>query len=140
PGTVQASAFDNGGEGVAYHDTTPGNSGGQSRNTDVDIELASDGGDDVGWTAAGEWLDYTGNVTAAGKRPRQPRRASPGGASMHLGFNSASNVWKTVSIPATGGWQNWTTVSVPVTLGGGVQQITILFDTGGMNLRAITVN
>jgi hypothetical protein len=29
---------------------------------------------------------------------------------------------------------------VSVTLGGGVQQITILFDTGGMNIRTITVN
>jgi hypothetical protein len=33
-----------------------------------------------------------------------------------------------------------TTVDVPVTLGAGVQQLTLLFDTGGMNITTITVN
>ena len=80
------------------------------------------------------------NVTSGGNHTVQLRVASISGATMHVGFNTASNVWKTVSIPNTGGWQNWTTVSVPVTIGAGVQQITILFDTGGMNIRTITVN
>ena len=38
PGTVQAEDFDDGAAGVAYRDTTSGNSGGQYRSTDVDIE------------------------------------------------------------------------------------------------------
>jgi hypothetical protein len=59
---------------------------------------------------------------------------------MHVGFNGPSQgTWKTVTIPATGGWQNWTTVNVPVTLGAGTQQMTIWFDTGGMNFRQATV-
>jgi phosphatidylserine/phosphatidylglycerophosphate/cardiolipin synthase-like enzyme len=140
PGTVNAANFDNGGEGVAYHDTSAGNSGGQYRSTDVDIEASSEGGFDVGWTTPGEWLNYTVNVTSAGSRTVQLRVASPGGATLHVGFNTASNVWKTVSVPATGGWQTWTTVSVPVTLGAGTQQLTLLFDTGGMNLLTIAVN
>jgi phosphatidylserine/phosphatidylglycerophosphate/cardiolipin synthase-like enzyme len=140
PGTIQAANFDNGGEGVAYHDSTPGNAGGQDRNTDVDIEVSSEGGFDVGWTTPGEWLNYTVNVTNAGTYTVQLRVASPGGGTMHVGFNTASNVWKAVSIPATGGWQSWTTVSVPVTLGAGTQQLTLLFDTGAMNIRTIAVN
>jgi hypothetical protein len=140
PGTVNAANFDNGGEGVAYHDTSAGNSGGQYRSTDVDLEASSEGGFDVGWTAPGEWLNYTVNVTSAGNRTVLLRVASPGGATIHVGFNTASNVWKTISIPATGGWQNWQTISVPVTLGPGVQQLTLLFDTGGMNIRTIVVN
>src|SRR5262249_43878445 len=40
PGVFHAEAFDNGGEGVAYHDTSAGNSGGQFRTTDVDIEAS----------------------------------------------------------------------------------------------------
>jgi hypothetical protein len=91
--------------------------------------------------------DVTGRVAdlhrerhERGNRTVQLRVASPGGATMHVGFNAASNVWETVSIPATGGWQTWTTVSVPVTLGGGTQQLTLLFDTGGMNIRTIVVN
>jgi hypothetical protein len=139
PGQIAAANFDNGGEGVAYHDTSAGNSGGQYRNTDVDLEASSEGGFDVGWTSAGEWLNYTVNVASAGNYTVQLRVASPGGASMHLGFNTASNVWKTVSIPATGGWQNWQTVSVPVTLGAGSQQMTVLFDNGGINLQYANV-
>src|SRR5207237_10706793 len=68
PGQIEAENFDNGGQGVAYSDTTAGNYGGQYRNTDVDIETTTDtgGGYDVGWIAAGEWLNYTVNVASAG--------------------------------------------------------------------------
>ena len=38
PGTVQIENFDAGGSGVAYLDTTSGNSGGRYRATDVDID------------------------------------------------------------------------------------------------------
>ncbi len=139
PGQINAERFDNGGEGVAYHDSDATNSGGQFRTTGVDIETSAEGGFDVGWIAAGEWLNYTVNVASAGNYTVQLRVASPGGASFHIGFNTASNQWKVVSVPATGGWQNWTTVSVPVTLGAGTQQMTLLFDTGGMNFRLATV-
>src|SRR5262249_22985207 len=100
PGKIEAEQFDNGGQGLAYHDTTPGNSGGQFRSTDVDIEAASEGGYDVGWTAAGEWLNYTVNVASAGSYTATLRVASPNGGAMHIGFNTASNVWASVAIPA----------------------------------------
>jgi hypothetical protein len=139
PGQINAEKFDNGGEGIGYHDTSAGNTGGQFRSTDVDVENSAEGGFDVGWIGAGEWLNYTVNVTAAGSYTVQLRVASPSGASLHVGFNGPSaGQWKAVSVPATGGWQNWTTVNVPVTLGAGVQQMTLQFDTGGMNLRYVT--
>src|SRR5690349_13781720 len=96
PGQINAADFDNGGEGVAYHDTTPGNTGGAYRSTDVDLEASSEGGYDVGWIAAGEWMNYTVNVAAGGGYSAQLRVASPNGGSLHIGFNSASNVWQTV--------------------------------------------
>src|SRR5262249_11706805 len=65
PGTIQAANFDNGGQGVAYGDTTSGNTGGAYRQTDVDIETSSEGGYDVGWIAAGEWLNFTVKVATA---------------------------------------------------------------------------
>ena len=139
PGNIRAETFDTGGEGIAYHDTTAGNSGGAFRATDVDLEASSGGGYDVGWTAAGEWLNYTVNVAASGSYTAQLRVASPSGATMHVGFNTASNVWVSVAIPATGGWQNWTTVTVPVTLAAGVQQMTLLFDTPGLNFNSVTI-
>src|SRR5215475_12792380 len=140
PGIVFAANFDNGGEGVAYHDTTGGNSGGAYRSTNVDIEPASDGGLDIGWIDAGEWVSYTVTVGAAGAYVAQLRVASPGGATMHVGFNASSNVWTQVSIPATGSWQSWTTVNVPVVLGAGTQQMTLSFDTAGLNIESIVVS
>src|SRR5258708_11192869 len=66
PGKIPAAQFDNGGEGVAYHDSDPANDGGQYRNTGVDIETCTEGGYDVGWIGAGEWDNYTVNVASAG--------------------------------------------------------------------------
>ena len=138
PGTISAQNFDTGGQGVSYGDWTPGNSGGASRQTDVDIENSSEGAQDIGWIAPGEWVNYTVNVASAGSYTAQVRVSGYGG-SLHIGFNTNSSVWSTVSIPSTGGWQNWTTVSVPVTLGAGVQQMTLLFDTGGYNVEYVNV-
>jgi len=140
PGTIQAANFDNGGEGAAYHDTTPGNAGAAYRSTDVDLQPSSDGGYNVGWTAAGEWLNYTVSVASAGSYTAQLRVASPGGASMHVGFNGPSSVSAAVTIPATGGWQTWANVSVPVTLGAGSQVMTLRFDNGGVNLKSVILS
>jgi hypothetical protein len=136
---VRAANFDNGAEGAAYHDTSAGNSGGAYRSTDVDLEACVEGGFDVGWTAAGEWLNYTVNAARAGSYSAQLRVASPNGGAMHLGFNGPSSVWASVAIPATGGWQNWANVTVPVTLGAGQQVMTLRFDTGGINIASVTV-
>ena len=62
---MQAEDYNLGGEGVAYHDITPGNNYGQYRTDDtddVDINQAPGGGYIIGWTAAEEWLAYTLNV------------------------------------------------------------------------------
>ena len=58
---------------------------------------------------------------------------------MHIGFNGSSGVWASASVPSTGDWQSWTTVSVPVTLGSGQQLMTVTFDSGGVNLKSITM-
>jgi glucosylceramidase len=141
PGTVEAANFDTGPEGVSYYDTTPGNSGGAYRATDVDIEPSADGGYDVGWADAGEWLNYSVNVQASGTYTVQVRVASPyDGTSIHVGFNGPSEgTWEQMAVPNTGSWQSWTTIGRTVTLGAGIQQLTVLFDTGGMNLGRITV-
>src|SRR5947209_20107581 len=62
PGTVYCVNFDNGGEGVAFHDLDAINHGGVYRNAAVDI-VNTPSGYAVGWTAAGEWLRYSVNVT-----------------------------------------------------------------------------
>src|SRR5262249_28421464 len=140
PGTIQAANFDNGGEGIAYHDTTPGNAGSAYRSTDVDLQASTDGGYNVGWIAAGEWLNYTGNLANAGGYIATLRVASPGGASMHLAFGAPSNMSAAVVIPSTGGWQAWTNGSVPVSLGAGQQVMALQFDSSGVNVLSVTVS
>ena len=79
---IQAEDFDQGGEGVAYHDATKGNSGGVYRtNEGVDIEATTDtgAGYDVGNAAAGEWLGYTVNVPQTGDVPSRLPRGQPQG-------------------------------------------------------------
>src|SRR4051812_20957947 len=41
PGTILAADFDEGGAGIAYGDSTTGNSGGVYRQTDVDLESSA---------------------------------------------------------------------------------------------------
>lgn len=65
PCRIQAENFDRGGEGSAYHMEHGENAGGQYRSEAVNIELCSDigGGYDVFDLTAGEWLEYTVNIT-----------------------------------------------------------------------------
>ncbi len=139
PGRIEAENFDTGPDGVSYHDNTPGNAGGAYRQTNADIEGCSEGGYDLGWIEAGEWMNYAVSVASGGNYTVSLRVAGLGEGALHLGFNGPSNVWKTVTIPATGGWQKWTTVNVPVTLGAGDQLMTLSFDSAGFNIDYIDV-
>ncbi len=83
PGTVEAEDFDDGGPGVAYNDTTVLNLGGLAapRSSDqVDLEACTDtgGGSDMGWTVAGEWLNYTVNVAGSGQLRLHGAGGQPG--------------------------------------------------------------
>src|SRR5262249_27479781 len=129
--------FDNGGEGVAYHDTTSGNSGGALRNTDVDIEASSLGGYDVGWIADGEWLRYSINVGTAGSYTLQFHVASPY-ATGRLHAVSGGVAAAPMAIPNAGDWRNWTVVPVNATLAAGPQTLTLVFDAGGFNVADMT--
>jgi endonuclease/exonuclease/phosphatase family metal-dependent hydrolase len=131
PGIIQAENFDNGAEGVAYHDTTSGNTGSAFRQTDVDIERSSSGGYDIGWVAAGEWLNYTVTVATAGAYTAQFHVASLGqGGTFHLEMNGA-NVTGAMTIPNSGGWQTWQTLSKTVSLAAGQQTARLVMDTAG---------
>lgn len=113
PGTIQAEEFDYGGEGIGYHDTTPGNTGQQFRNNeDVDIETCSDngGGYDIGYIENDEWLEYTVTVNTTQYYTFIARAASIYSAtSFMLQFDGADA--KECVVPNTGGWQNWEDVN-----------------------------
>lgn len=143
PGTIQAENYDNGGEGVAYHDLSSGNYGGAYRSENVDIETTGDtgGGYNIGWIDTGEWLEYTVNVASSGVYDITARVATPGsGAQLHFEMNG-SQVGPTLTVPNTGNWQVYTNVTATnVSLNAGQQIMRIYFNNGGFNLNYVTVS
>ncbi len=139
PGTIEAENYDLGGQGQAYYDTDPQNTGGMYRPNDaVDIEACSDtgGGYDVGWTAPSEWMLYTIDVSDSGTYQAGARvaSASTGGS---LSFQiDGKDVTGIVGVPNTGGWQTWSTVqSGTFKLTAGVHELKFLVGSAGFNVN-----
>lgn len=130
PGRFEAEDFDHGGANVAYFDTTAGNRTGLYRQTDVDLEPTADtgAGYDVGWMKAGEWLNYTVNVPAAGTYTLRVRVAASGdGGRFHVESNGVDRTGPMI-VPNTGGWQTWATIAAPITLPAGRQLLRFVVD------------
>ena len=142
PGTIEAENFDNGGEGVAYHDVDANNNGGQGRTSDgVDTEICSAGGLNVGWTSAGEWLEYTVDVASAGTYDFNFRVASINtGGTFHVEFDGVNKTGMVTSVN-TGAWQTWTSVNVTgVSLSAGRQIMRIALDNPNHNIDKVIIS
>lgn len=132
PGTIQLEEFDHGGNGYAYADTDKGTNvvpaPGFRADEDVDIELCGDagGGHNIGYAAAGEWLEYTVQVGKAGLYTLVLRAACEGeGRTISLASGDTP-LAENIPIPNTGGWQTWTDVAVPgIQLSAGVQVLRL---------------
>src|SRR5216117_1904062 len=111
PGAFEAGNFDRGGEGVAYHDNTPGNQGGQYRpNEDVDIIVSSDsagGGFVVNNFETGERLNYTVNVQTATNYDIELRVSSQFSTSAFHVEIDGQNVTGSVVVPNSGNWNTF---------------------------------
>jgi chitinase len=142
PGTVQAANYDTGGPGVAYNVSSTNGTANSYRSDGVDLEACTDTGcgDDIGWTAAGQWFKYTVSVATAGTYTVSLRLASPSGVTdgLHIASSSGANLSGNINVPDTGGWQTWTTVTANVTLPAGQQTLTIDQDNGGWNIHQLT--
>jgi hypothetical protein len=136
PGTVQAENYDLGGAGVAYHDTTAGNSGSVYRFDNVDLQSASDtgGGYKLKTAVAGEWLTYSVDVATAGTYTIAVRVTSAGaGGRFHIEVDGVDKTGL-LTVPDTGGWQMWQTVTTTgVVLNAGPQVIRLVLDTNGVS-------
>jgi uncharacterized protein involved in high-affinity Fe2+ transport len=142
PGTVQAENYDLGGQGVAYNVTSLNGSANSYRSDGVDLEVTTDtgGGYDIGWTGSGQWFKYTVNVATAGNYTITFRVAAPSAVSdaFHVSNSAGTNLSGSVSVPATGGYQDWTSVTANVTLPAGQQTLTINQDAAGWNINYAT--
>jgi Carbohydrate binding module (family 6) len=106
----------------------------------VQTEGCTEGGQDVGWIDAGDWMVYPISVPQPGSYVIQLRVASPNsGGVASLDLDAGSTVLGTIAIPNTGGWQSWTTVSTTVSLGAGDFNLGVYAATGGWNLNWIDI-
>ena len=129
PGRIQAEDFDEGGEGVAFHDTSFGNQGKSYRNEDVDIS----GNNEfmgVGWTDAGEWLEYTVVVARSGEYSLKLRIANADNDDAVFRVMVDGN-WVTgpIQCPLTHSWDSWKEVSAgSIHLESGSHVLRLLID------------
>ncbi len=110
PGQIEAEDFDNGGEGVAYHDLTSGNQGGFYRtDVGVDIRQQSDGGVIVFNFQTGEWLEYTIQVATTGTYRLELLVSNQGWSPTprwHAEIDGAT-VTSSIQVPNTGSWNTF---------------------------------
>jgi hypothetical protein len=146
PGTIQLEEYDVGGNEFAYYDTDAGSNVDPApdfrTDEDVDIETCADtgGGYNLGWTVAGEWLEYTVNVTKSGTYDIVLRASTDGdGKTISLSADGVS-LANDVAVTNTAGWQEWTDVIVEnVQLQAGEQVLKLTIGTVDyVNLNNIT--
>lgn len=118
---ISIDTYNNGGENVGYHDTTPGNLGsGTCRNDDVDLKPAADGHCILGYFATNEWLKYDVSIAAAGSYTFQVNAARGLADNGRLRLEvDGTDVSGDVLIPATGSWTSFTVVNATVNLPAG---------------------
>lgn len=135
PARVQAEDY------VRYNDTTAGNQGGGCATADnVDKELTSDsagGGCNVGWTEAGEWLEYDISVPTAQSFDIVTRVASQNaGKSFRIEIDGV-DVTGALSVPVKG-WQNYSDVKAAgVALTAGDHVVRLFMITNYINVNYI---
>ena len=136
PGVIEVKDYDNGGEGISYHDDDLGNNGGEYRYDDVDIQSLL-GNAFVGWINSGEWMQYTVNVEKAGDYDLEIYYSTPNtGSSFHLEFEGKDKSG-IIDLPMTGDWSAFRIKKSKVSLVEGKQMMRIYIDKGGFNLMKI---
>ncbi|MDX1679881.1 MAG: malectin domain-containing carbohydrate-binding protein, partial [Akkermansiaceae bacterium] len=135
PGTIVSGHYDEGGQGVAYYDTTTGFEGSDDwRSDDVD------GGENViAWFSNGEWLEYTVDVAEAGTYTLVVNGASnAGGGTLHIEFGGVDKTGP-IAIPDTGNWASFVEITIPdISLAAGEQVMRVVKDSGSLNLGDMT--
>lgn len=125
-------------DGTEYHDTDTGNSGGQYRSQNVDIETCSEGTYNVGWIYSGEWLLYPWKALST-TYTLTIRYAGISNGTCRLLVDGVDKTGA-ISLPATGGWQTWaTTTGKTITVTAGEHDIKLQMDSTGFNVNYFTL-
>ena len=117
PGTIQAENYDKGGEGYSYHDSDTKNEGDANFRADEGIDIVKgNNGKAIGYTEVDEWIEYTVNVTQAGKYTCEAVVSSGTTGSkftISRKKNGTTATLCTIDVPKTGDndWSTYTTVT-----------------------------
>jgi len=111
PGLIQIENYNVGGEGSAYHDADAVNSGSKYRTDGVDIDTVTEGGYALGWTNAGEYLEYVVNLSTVGTLSFQARVASAlATGAFHLELDGNA-ITSSIVVPNTGSYSTYQTIT-----------------------------
>lgn len=115
PGRIEAEEFDVCGEECAYHDSDTENEGDATlRNGEgVDVVQIGTGSEyAIGYTTAGEWLEYTVNVENEAVYTLKARVASGNENSSFRLFIGDQAITDTVKVPAGADWDTYSDVEI----------------------------
>ena len=135
PGTIEAEDYDTGCPGDVYYDSDDINQGGRYRpNEGVDIDTCSTGGYTLGWTRAGEWLNYTVNVSkSATYQVSFSVASSYDSGKLHLECDGSDKTG-IISIPNTKRFQKWEVIKHKIKLNAGQHVLKLVIDGDLFNL------
>ena len=136
PGTLQAEHYDNGGDGVTYHDNESTNQGDANFRTSNGVDIVKgNGGMAIGHTNTDEWLEYTVNIAKTGYYYYHAVASSGitnSGFKLSLNTeNGLVDITPNISVPQTGSnkWDTYTTISgktiIPLQEGKHIIRLTI---------------
>lgn len=133
PGRVQAEDYDNGGQNVAYYDSTPLNKGGAGRlNEAVDVE-SNNGVTNIAWITNNEWTEYTVEMAASGTFTANFRVAAWADGK-RISVSVDGQAVGTVNVPNTGSYEAFQTVSVPLQMTAGTHVVRLTYLGDGQNI------
>ncbi|MDX1765923.1 MAG: carbohydrate-binding protein [Candidatus Saccharimonadales bacterium] len=133
---IQAEDYKDGGEGVAYHDTTPGNlDAGNCRNDDVDMVFSPEGCA-IGYFEIGEWVEYQINASATGNYILSTSISEGPFLSSSFRFElDGSDAVGSIPVESTGDWDTYVTLQPgSIYLTAGDHTLRIVNEGGPMNI------
>jgi len=136
PAKIQAEDYSN------FSDETTGNTGGAYRNDNVDIQVTSDtdGGFNVGWITASEWLEYEVIVPSTSSYILDVRVASKPGGGNYSVLIDGTQADQEQAVGATGDWQNYITQSLDLgTLVQGSHTLRVYANAGNFNINWLEI-
>lgn len=107
----------------------------------IETEECSEGGENVGWIDANDWMAYNIDIPYSGSYKIEYRVASPSSnGRIKLEVYGGGKEYGQINVPNTGGWQNWTTISHVVNLDAGNHDLAVVAAQGGWNINWIKIS